>query len=137
MSETISVSEMEKVIMDALDEYKDKAEDAIAQTLPLVGKETVDNLKATSPKRTGVYARSWTYTMRKSRGSKKNNDLVIHNKKYRIVHLLEKEHAKRGGGRYYPDQAETGSTVHVKPAQDKAEKQAIERIKEKLGRIGV
>ena len=47
MSETISVSEMEKVIMDALDEYKDKAEDAIGQTLPLVGKETAEDLKAT------------------------------------------------------------------------------------------
>ena len=79
MSDTIKVSEMEEVIMDALEEYKDKAEDVIAVTLPLVGKETVDNLKATSPKRTGVYRRSWIYTMRKSRGSKKNNDLVIHN----------------------------------------------------------
>ena len=138
MSDTIKVSDMEEVIMDALEEYKDKAEDVIAVTLPLVGKVTVDTLKANSPKRKGSYARSWTYTMRKSRGSKKNNDLVVHNKKYyRIVHLLENEHAKRGGGRYYPDQASHGSTVHVKPAQDKAEKTAIERIKDKLGRIEV
>ena len=131
MSETISVSEMEKVIMDALDEYKDKAEDAIGQTLPLVGKETADDLKVTSPKRTGHYASSWTYEMRKSRGSKKNNKLIVYNKKYyRLVHLLEKGHAKRNGGR-------VEAQVHVKPAQDKAEKKAIERIKEKLERLGV
>lgn len=131
MSETISVSEMEKVIMDALDEYKDKAEDVIGLTLPLVGKETADDLKVTSPKRTGHYANSWTYGMRKSRGSKKNNKLIVYNKKYyRLVHLLEKGHAKRNGGR-------VEAQVHVKPAQDKAEKKAIERIKEKLERLGV
>ena len=131
MSDTIKVSEMEKVIMDALDEYKDKAEDVITVTLPLIGKETADDLKATSPKRTGHYASSWTYGMRKSRGSKKNNKLIVYNKKYyRLVHLLEKGHAKRNGGR-------VPAQVHVKPAQDKAEKKAIERIKEKLGRLEV
>ena len=135
MSETIKVSEMEKVIMDALDEYKDKAEDVITVTLPLIGKETADDLKATSPKgATGNYARSWTYTMRKSRGSKKNNDLVVHNRKYyRLVHLLEHEHLKRDGQRWYPPTRD----IHVKPAQEKAEKKAIERIKEKLGRIEI
>ena len=134
MSETIKVSEMEEVIMDALEEYAEKAEDVIGQTLPLVGKETADDLKATSPKRTGAYAKSWTYTMRKSRGSKKNNDMVVHNKKYyRLVHFLEKEHQMRNGERWYPPTKD----IHIKPAQEKAEKKAIERIKDKLERLGV
>lgn len=131
MSETIKVTEMEKVIMDALEEYADKASDVIGQTLPLVGKETADDLKATSPKRTGHYASSWVYAMKQSRGSKKNNKLVVYNKKYyRLVHLLEKGHASRNGGR-------VEGIPHVKPAQDKAEKKAIERIKEKLERLEV
>lgn len=143
MSKTsqVEISDMDKFIMAALYKYGDEAAKAIGETLPLVGKETVDELKATSPKRTGAYARSWAYKMMKGglkRSEKYNNKLVVYNKKYyRIVHLLEKEHAKRGGGRYYPDQASHGSTVHVKPAQDKAEKTAFERIKDKLGRIGV
>lgn len=131
MSEEIKVTEIEKVIMDALEEYADKAEDVIGSTLPLVGRETVDDLKVTSPKRTGHYASSWTYGMKQSRGSKKNNKLIVYNKKYyRLVHLLEKGHASRNGGR-------VEAIVHVKPAQDKAEKKAIERIKDKLGRLGV
>lgn len=131
MSETIKVTEMEKVIMDALEEYSDKASDVIGQTLPLVGKETADDLKVTSPKRTGHYASSWVYAMKQSRGSKKNNKLVVYNKKYyRLVHLLEKGHASRNGGR-------VEGIPHVKPAQDKAEKKAIERIKDKLERLGV
>lgn len=133
----IKISELESVIMDALDEYKDKASDVIKDTLPEIGRQAVQTLKQTSPrsKNGGAYAASWTYTMRKSRGSKYENDLVIHNKKhYRIVHLLEKEHALRNGGRYYPEQS---GTVHVKPVQERAEEDAITQIKDKLENLGV
>lgn len=131
MSQTIQISEMEKVIMDALEEYAEKASEVIGETLPLVGQETAQDLRATSPKRTGDYAASWTYGMQTSRGSKKRNKLVVYNKNhYRIVHLLEKGHAKKNGGR-------VEAIVHVKPAQDRAEQKAIERITDKLENIGV
>lgn len=127
----IKISQMESVIMDALEKYKDKAEEVIGDTLPLVGKETAAELKRTSPKRTGEYASSWTYSMQKSRGSKNKNKLIVHNKKhYRIVHLLEKGHAKRNGGR-------VEAKVHVAPAQDHAEEKAIQRISDKLENLGV
>ena len=136
MSKTsqVEISDMDKFIMAALYKYGDEAAKAIGETLPLVGKETVDELKATSPKRTGAYARSWAYKMMKGglkRSEKYNNKLVVYNKKYyRLVHLLEKGHASRNGGR-------VEGIPHVKPAQDKAEKKAIERIKDKLERLGV
>lgn len=133
----INVSQMESVIMDALEEYSEKASDVIKDTLPEIGRQAAQTLKQTSPRSEhgGSYAASWTYTMRKSRGSKYENDLVIHNKKhYRIVHLLEKEHALRNGGRYYPEQS---GTVHVKPVQEKAEEEAIKQIKDKLENLGV
>ena len=126
----IKISELESVIMDALDDYKDKASDVIKDTLPEIGRQAANELKQTSPGK-GEYAKSWTYTMRKSRGSKYENDLVIHNKKhYRIVHLLEKGHAKRNGGR-------VEAKVHVAPAQDHAEEKAIQRISDKLENLGV
>ena len=131
MSQTIQVSEMEKVIMDALEEYGEKASEVIGQTLPLVGQETAQDLRSTSPKLTGNYAASWTYGMRESQGSKKRNKLIVYNKDhYRIVHLLEHGHAKKNGGR-------VDAVVHVKPAQDRAEKKAIERITDKLENLGV
>lgn len=135
-SSQINVSEMEETIMNALENYKEEAEKAIGQTLPLVGRETVNELKNTSPKRTGAYARSWTYSMKESRGSRNKNKLIVHNKKYRLVHLLENGHAKRGGGRTKGDN-DVKAIEHVKPAQVKAEKSAIERIKDKLERIKV
>ena len=131
MSQEIQISEMERVIMDALEQYADKAADVIGETLPLVGQETAQDLRATSPKLTGNYAASWTYGMQTSRGSKKKNKLVVYNKKhYRIVHLLEKGHAKKNGGR-------VEAKVHVKPAQNRAEQKAIERITDKLENLGV
>ena len=131
MSQEIQISEMERVIMDALEQYADKAADVIGETLPLVGQETAQDLRATSPKLTGNYAASWTYGMQTSRGSKKKNKLVVYNKKhYRIVHLLEKGHAKKNGGR-------VEAQVHVKPAQNRAEQKAIERITDKLENLGV
>lgn len=130
-NKTISVNEIESVIMDALDQYKEEAEKVIGDTLPTVGREAVNELKQTSPKRSGDYAASWTFKMRKSRGSNNNNDLVIYNKKhYRIVHLLEKGHAKRNGGR-------VEAQVHVAPVEDRAEQNAIQRIKDKLEKLGV
>lgn len=131
MSQTIQISDMEQVIMDALDQYADKAAEAISEALPEVGKSAVADLKATSPKRTGDYARSWKCDMKESRGSKRKNKLVVYNKDhYRIAHLLENGHANRNGGR-------TEGIPHVKPAQDKAEREAIEKITQKLENISV
>lgn len=136
MSQQIQISEMEKVIMDALEEYAEKAADVIGETLPIIGQETAQDLRATSPKRTGEYAASWTYGMQTSRGSKKKNKLVVYNKKhYRIVHLLEHGHAKRNGGR--SEGEGYGQVIHVKPAQERAEKKAIEQITDKLENLGV
>lgn len=137
-SKNIKISEMESVIMDALEDYGEKASEVFQETFPKVGEEAAAELRQTSPVRTGDYAASWTFGMRDSRGSKKKNKLVVYNKDhYRIVHLLEKPHALRNGGRYEPENAKTGSTIHVKPVQDKAEKTAIERVKDKLENLGV
>ena len=47
-------------------------------------------------------------------------------KKYQLVHLLEKGHAKRGGGR-------TKAQLHIAPAEQNAVKQLESNIKRALG----
>jgi hypothetical protein len=63
----------------------------------MLGKKLAKELKEKSPKRTGKYAKGWRSTVRKE--SAVGAEVVVHNKIYRLTHLLEKGHAKRGGGK--------------------------------------
>lgn len=133
MSKEVSISEIEKVIMNALEEYKEEAQKVIAETLPTIGKETAEELKNTSPKRNikggGAYAKGWKYQLDTRKRSKNNAAIVVYNKThYRLTHLLENGHAKVGGGRVAP-------RPHIAKAAQNAEEKAIKRIKEGLGRI--
>lgn len=128
MNRQIEISELEEVIMDALEKYADQAADVMSEVLPEVGKSTVANLKATSPKKTGDYAKSWKYVMQQSRGSKKKNKLVVYDTMNHRI--LEFGHANRDGGY-------TEGRPHVMPAKEKAEAEAIEKITEKLENISV
>lgn len=102
----ITVNDLAREINRQLSMYSghtDASVDAVAKQVAIDG---VEKLKATSPRRYGDYAESWTY--RKVRGK-----YVVHNKDhYRLTHLLEKSHALIGGGR-------SRKFVHIKPAEEK------------------
>lgn len=121
----IELSDFEKEIASIMEEEKERARKALIDTLPLVGSETVKELKTTSPKRTGRYAKGWTYQT-DLRAGKDGAKLTVHNKKYyRLTHLLENGHAKVNGGR-------VEGKRHIAPARDKAEETVMKRLKEKL-----
>lgn len=81
-------------------------------------KECVEYLKSSSPRRTGVYAKSWTADM-------KTDELghyvaIIHNvKRYRLTHLLE--HGHEGP---HPAPAKP----HIEAAAVRAEKDLMDRM---------
>jgi hypothetical protein len=102
-------------IARALSEYTNEVKEGVEKAQLEVAKETVQDLKETSPKLTGDYQKGWT---RKKVGTAE----VVHNKtNYQLTHLLEKGHAKRGGGRVpaYP---------HIGRAEDRAVREYIERV---------
>lgn len=110
-----------KAIESALKEDVESLMDDFEQESEEVAKETVDYLKTNSPKKYRNYAPSWSY---KKTGK---NRIVVYNKKhYQRTHLLEKGHAKVGGGR-------VGGTPHIGPARDQAERQIVERLKARRG----
>lgn len=128
-NKNIDLTEFEKEIIDILDEYKEEAKEAIAQTLPLVGKEAAQELKATSPKKSGKYANGWKAQLDTRKRSKDRTAIVVFNKShYYLTHLLEFGHAKVNGGRVAP-------IPHIAKAQENAENKTIERIKDKLERL--
>lgn len=98
-----------------LSEYKEEVLVGMTNVREEVAKETIKELKTTSPKKKGVgggeYAKGWKI-------SNIRGKLVIHNKKYQLTHLLEYGHAKVNGGRVAPK-------VHIRPAEEKAIKSYI------------
>ena len=110
-------------IMALLEEYAEQAEDAINEVIPKVAKDAAKQLRNTSPKDTGDYAKGWKVKTEKTRLGVTG---IVYNKDYPgLVHLLEFGHAKRNGGR-------TRAFPHVAPVNEWAEKEVVQRIEEAL-----
>ena len=100
------VNELSQAIADALGQYKNLLDRDIEDASDSTTKKTVSELKGTSPRSTlqhKHYAASWTR-------KKTRNGYIVYNTKYQLTHLLEKGHAKVGGGR-------TRAIPHIRPAE--------------------
>lgn len=100
----------------ALEEYTTEVEEGIKEASKEVADEAVQELRATSPKNTGKYAKGWT--------KKKEGDgyIVYNNTKPGLAHLLEFGHAKRGG------KGRVSGRPHIGIVEDKAIKKFEDRI---------
>lgn len=112
-----------KEIAKALSEYSEELENEVDEIGKEVADEAVDELKQTSPKRYGKYAKSW-----KAKRNKKGS-YVIYNgpTTYRLTHLLENSHLLRNGGR-------SKAQPHIKPVEEKVIENFEKRIKEAASR---
>lgn len=111
----IKVDQLANEISKALREYTTEVEDGLEEVKKEVAKEGVKQLKKTSPKLTGDYAKGW-------RVKRVGTAQVIHNATdYQLTHLLEKGHAKRGGGRVPPK-------VHIAPVEEKVIEEFEKRV---------
>ena len=89
------------------------------------GQSVKKDIQANAPKKTGAYSKSWT--VKTTKETSESLELTVHSpKKYQLAHLLEKGHAKRGGGR-------TKAIPHIAPAEEKAVKDLEADIKRALG----
>ena len=114
-------------IENALKEYTEEVEEAVAQIIEEDVKEAVKELKDVSPKKTGEYAKGWTSKKEMTDGGIK---MTIYNKtKPQLTHLLEFGHAKRGGGR-------VAARPHIAPVEEKLIDQVTRDIEEAIRRGG-
>lgn len=105
-------------IAQALQEYTTEVEEGLEEAKEKAAKDGAKTLKSTSPKKTGRYAKGW-------RATKDGDAWVIHNAtRYQIAHLLEKGHAKKGGGR-------VSGTPHIAPVEEQTIKE-YEKLIEKV-----
>jgi len=106
-----SVDAMADEIMKGLTEYADLAEEGMKKAVKKTAKSVKDEISANAPKKTGAYAKSWT--AKKTKENSHSLKMTVHSKnRYQLAHLLEKGHAKRGGGR-------VSGKPHIAPAEEK------------------
>lgn len=121
MSNAIKINEFNKAISDILADYTGEVTEVVQEETEKALKFAVKELKAKSPKRTGKYASSWKQKTEKGRLSAAG--VVYNEKHYRITHLLEFGHAKRGGGR-------TGEKVPAFPHIEKVNDETVKKFEE-------
>ena len=105
-----TVDAMADEIMKGLPEYADLADTSMKKAVRKTAKSVKDEISANAPKRTGAYSKSWT--AKKTKENSHSLEMIVHSKnRYQLAHLLEKGHAKRGGGR-------VSGKPHIAPAEE-------------------
>lgn len=105
-----TVDAMADEIMKGLTDYADFADTSMKKVVRKTAKSVKDEIFANAPKRTGAYSKSWT--AKKTKENSHSLEMTVHSKnRYQLAHLLEKGHAKRGGGR-------VSGKPHIAPAEE-------------------
>lgn len=107
----VTVDQMADTIMDGLLEYAELATDTMKDCVKKAGNTVKKETQANAPVKSGRYKKSWTVKRQKETST--TLELVVHSRnRYQLTHLLEKGHAKRGGGR-------VKAMPHIGPAEEK------------------
>lgn len=105
-----SIDDLADLVMDGLREYSELADTAMKKAVRKTATSVRKEISENAPKRTGDYAKSWA--TKKVNENSHSLEMTVHSKnRYQIAHLLEKGHAKRGGGR-------VNGKPHIAPAEE-------------------
>ena len=110
MSRTVSVDEMAAAINEGLEEYARLSTENVKKAVKKSAKAVKEQINGSAPVRTGRYAKSWAVKTTEE-DSQSLEQTVYSPSRYMLSHLLEKGHAKRGGGR-------VRAIPHIAPAEE-------------------
>ncbi|MFJ7888402.1 HK97 gp10 family phage protein [Lysinibacillus xylanilyticus] len=114
-----NINDFAAQINRTLANYAHGVGEEIEKVAEKVAKEGAQQLKARSP--VGMrhrYAKGW-------RAKKVGKQWVVHNTEYQLTHLLEKGHAKVGGGR-------VPAKVHIAPVEEDMIDKFIKGVEEAI-----
>ena len=126
----IKIDALASEVMKMMEEYAADVSADMKTEAKTVAKEAVKELKQISPEgrgsKKGHYKDGWTSKVESEKAV--SVDIRIYNrKKPGLTHLLEKGHAKRGGGR-------VEGIPHISTAEENAAVNYENRLKERLSR---
>ena len=125
----VSVDQLAAEIAKGLAEYSQDVVEKVNVSSERVGKAAVKRLKQTSPKRpgSGKYAKAWTIKTEPEVGQPHTRIVHVKAPHYRLTHLLEKGHAKVGGGR-------VDGIPHIRPAEEEVIREFTREVEEAIKR---
>ena len=124
MSKSVSVDQLADEVMKGLLEYATLTTREMKSAVKKAGNTVKAEIASNAPKDTGAYANSWR--TRTTRETPTALEVTVHSpSRYRLAHLLEHGHAKRGGGR-------VAGISHIAPAEETGIKQLENSIEEAL-----
>ena len=123
----VSVDQLAAEIAKGLAEYSQDVVEKVNVSSEKVGKAAVKQLKSTSPKKSGKYAKSWAVKTEPGVGQPHKRIVHVKAPHYRLAHLLEYGHAKVGGGR-------VEGRPHIRPAEEQVIKDFVQEVEEAIKR---
>ena len=127
----IGAIDLTDTVHKLMDTYGDNVFRAVETTIKEVADEATEKLQAVRTfapggHPSGEYSADWTSEVYQGRNGRLSTQTDVYNwEHYRLSHLLENGHAKRGGGRVpaYP---------HIKPVEEWVQKELPERTERML-----
>ena len=116
------IENLDSEISKILRMYDGNLSDEVKEITEEVSKTMLEEIRAAAPKRTGRYRRAMALTTIEETTLSYKKLWYVKKPHYRLTHLLEYGHVKRGGKgrvRAYP---------HIRKAADKAEEDYIKKI---------
>jgi len=121
----IDIDQLAKEIAKGLAEYSQDVVEKVNVSSEKVGKAAVKQLKQTSPKKSGKYAKSWAVKTEPEIGQPHKRIVHVKAPHYRLTHLLEHGHAKKGGGR-------VEGKPHIRPAEEMVIREFMSEVEEAI-----
>ncbi len=122
----MKVSELSKTIADELTLLQESSTQAVKQAAKETATDVRDDIKSNAPHgKSGKDAKSWRTRVTEETMTSITYTVHAGPDGYRLAHLLEFGHAKRGGGR-------TRAISHIKPAEDRGIQEFENKIRSKL-----
>ena len=124
----MKVNELSKAIADELTLLQETSTQAVKQAARETASEIRDDIRSSASSMIGGkgrYAKSWRTKLTEESMTSVTYTVHAGPDGYRLAHLLEFGHAKRGGGR-------TKAISHIKPAEERGIQTFENRIRSRL-----